>query len=234
MKYFKNLVMALLVLCFSVIGYSTSYAYNGDAEHITVSGAAEQEVAPDIAYVYISIYGRGESADNAASSAAAKTAAVKKALLGLNITSDKFESVNYYLSPVYNKNKVTGYQANNNLKISVNDLSKVGSVIDKAAAAGVDAVNNIEFSVSNKELLQRQLLSAAVENARQHAAVVANAGNRNLGRMIAVNVNNSYNNVGRMYNSVMLKSEAAADTATVIKAKNIKVSASVEVTYALQ
>ena len=233
MKYFKNLVMALLVLCFSVVGYSTSYAYNSDVEHITVSGTAQQEVAPDMAYVYISIYGRGESADDAASSAAAKTAAVKKALLGLNITSDKFESVNYYLSPVYNKNKVTGYQANNNLKISVNDLSKVGSVIDKAAAAGVDAVNNIEFSVSNKELIQRQLLSAAVENARQQAAVIANAGGRNLGRMIGAQVN-SYNNVGRMYNSVMLKSEVAADTATVIEAKNIKVNASVEVTYLLQ
>ena len=233
MKYFKNLVMALMVLCFSVIGYSTSYAYSSDTEHITVSGMAQQEVAPDMAYVYISIYGRGDSADAAASEAAAKTAAVKKALLGLNITSDKFESVNYYLSPVYNKNKVTGYQANNNLKISVNDLEKVGSVIDKAAAAGVDGINNIEFAVSNKELIQRQLLSAAVENARQQAAVIANAGGRSLGRMIGAQVN-SYNNVGRMYNSVMLKSEAAADTATVIEAKNIKVNASVEVTYLLQ
>ena len=225
--------MALMVLCFSVVGYSTSYAYNSDVEHITVSGTAQQEVAPDMAYVYISIYGRGDTADNAASEAAAKTAAVKKSLLGLSITSDQFESVNYYLSPVYNKNKITGYQANNNLKIRVNDLDKVGAVIDKAAAAGVDGINNIEFDVSNKELVQRQLLSAAVENARQQAAVIANAGGRSLGRMIGAQINN-YSNIGRMYNSVMLKGEAVSDSSTVIEAKNIKVNASVEVTYALQ
>lgn len=233
MKYVKNLLMALMVLCFSVVGYSTSYAYNSDVEHITVSGTAQQEVAPDMAYVYISIYGRGDTADNAASEAAAKTAAVKKSLLGLSITSDQFESVNYYLSPVYNKNKITGYQANNNLKIRVNDLDKVGAVIDKAAAAGVDGINNIEFDVSNKELVQRQLLSAAVENARQQAAVIANAGGRSLGRMIGAQINN-YSNIGRMYNSVMLKGEAVSDSSTVIEAKNIKVNASVEVTYALQ
>ena len=225
--------MALMVLCFSVVGYSTSYAYNSDVEHITVSGTAQQEVAPDMAYVYISIYGRGDTADNAASEAAAKTAAVKKSLLGLSITSDQFESVNYYLSPVYNKNKITGSQANNNLKIRVNDLDKVGAVIDKAAAAGVDGINNIEFDVSNKELVQRQLLSAAVENARQQAAVIANAGGRSLGRMIGAQINN-YSNIGRMYNSVMLKGEAVSDSSTVIEAKNIKVNASVEVTYALQ
>ena len=73
---------------------------------------------------------------------------------------------------------------------------KLGTVIDKISGAGVDTINNVSFSVSNKSLYRNQLLAQAVENARQQAAVVANAGGRTLGKLLSASIS-SYNNFER-------------------------------------
>ncbi len=233
MRYLKNLCFGLLVMCLSVLGFSSTQAAELEQNCITATGTASMELAPDIASVNFNIYGSGDTSDVAVSEAARKIAIVKKALLGNAITSDEIETVSFYVNPTYgSKGKITGYQASHYMKVKINDINKVGAVIDKLTASGADSINNVEFGISNKDVLERQLLGKALADAKQQAEVVAHAAGAKLGKLVNARVNN-YGGYGRMYNSVMLKAEAS-DSATVIETKNIKVNASLEASFAIE
>lgn len=230
MRYLQKLLMAVLLVMCTLTG-TPAQAYNGSMEDVTVTGSVYKEVAPDMALLNFTVLGQGKNADEAAAEAAAKMAEVRRALLGVNILSEQTEQVSYSLQPQYNdKGQISGYQAANTVKVTIESIDKAGAVIDRLAGAGIDRIGSLEFSVKNKDLLQRQLLAEAVENARQQAGILANAGGRSLGRMLSAKTV-SYSAPTRMYNAMDTLAKAAA---TEIAAANIKVSANVEAVFALQ
>lgn len=230
MRYLKGLLMAALLVVSTAFG-TPAQAYDGSLEDVTVTGSVYKEVAPDMALLNFTVLGEGKNADEAAAESGSKMAEVRRALLGLNILPEQTEQVSYSLQPQYNdKGQISGYQAANTVKVTIESIDKAGSVIDRLAAAGIDRIGGLEFSVKNKELLQRQLLAEAVENARQQAGILANAGGRSLGRMLSAKTV-SYSAPARMYNAMDALPKAAA---TEIAAANIKVSANVEAIFALQ
>lgn len=234
MAYLKKIILtALLVIsCCGVV--PAAEAYNGALEDAAVTGRAQLEVEPDMALITFSVNGQGQTADAAAAEAAEKAAAVKRALLGCGILSDDLENVSYVLRPMYNdKGKVTGYQADNTVKVTVDNADKVGSVIDKMAAAGASRIGNPEFTVKNKELLQRRLLSEAVADARSKAEMLAAAGGRKLGRMLSVQAH-TVSDFGRVYRNMAMAKAEADSVPTVIEAGTINVSASVEAVFAME
>lgn len=231
MKLLKNICLAL-VLCCSLGWAVVAGAYNGALEDVHVTGTASREVNPDLALLDFTVTGQGADAGEASSAAAQKAAAAKRALLGCNILEDALENIGYSLYPVYNdKGRVSGYKADISLRVKIDDLNKSGAVIDRLAAAGADRLGNLQFTVKNKEVLQRQLAGEAVQNAREQARVLAAAGGRQLGRLLSVSLN-SGGNYGQLYRNMALTK--SADEATVIETGVIKVSASVEAIFALE
>ncbi|MBQ9763172.1 MAG: SIMPL domain-containing protein [Phascolarctobacterium sp.] len=233
MKYLKNLCLSFLVMCCSILGITSVNAAELLENSITATGTASMEVAPDIAFVNFNVLGRGDTAEVAASLSAERVAHVKRALLGAGITTEDIETINYYVNPVYGeKSKINSYQASHYMKVKINDIDQVGSIIDRLTANGADSINNVDFGISNQEVLQRRLLGKALEDARLQSEVVANAAGRNLGKLLAAKINNC-GGYSRMYNSVMLKG-AAGSSSTVIETKGIKVNASVEASFEIK
>ena len=78
------------------------------------------------------------------------------------------------------------------------------------------------------------LLAKAVENARQQAAVVANAGGRTLGTLLSASFS-TVNQVERSATRPMLNKMATADShaPTQIEAKNITISVNVNTVFKL-
>lgn len=239
-KQIQVTLAALALLCASYTAGTaltpTAYAAEQvETPLISVSASAVIEVAPDTAVISFDVNGKGNNAGAAANAAASKMEGVRRALLGCGLVSSDITTTSYTLYPdMDNKGKVTGYTARNNVKIKLTNIAKLGTVIDKISGAGVDTINNVSFSVSNKSLYRNQLLAQAVENARQQAAVVANAGGRTLGKLLSASIS-SYNNFERSYGNVMLKS-AAMDSApaTNIAAEDITIKASVDTVFAMQ
>lgn len=233
MKYLKNVCLSFLVMCFTLLGFSSASAAELLANTITATGTASMEVAPDTAYVNFNILGRGDTAEAAATASANRVANIKHALFSAGIIKEDIETINYFVNPVYGeKSKINGYQASHYMKVKISDIAKVGAIVDKLTASGADSINNVDFGISNQEVLQRQLLGKALEDAKLQAEVVANAAGRELGKLAAAKISN-YGGYSRMYNSVMLK--GAADTSsTVIETKGIKVNASVEASFEIK
>lgn len=236
-KIMQKTAASLLVLgatAFGLGGAPAAEAYNGNLEDITLTANAQREVAPDMAYVYFSLQGQGATSEEAAQQAAAKAAAVKRALLGSAYSSGDYQQVRYALNPVYgDKGKINCYRAVITLKLQVQDLQKIGSVIDKLTAAGADNIDNIEFTLRNRELVQDQLLAEAVASAKRRAAAVAGADGRQVGRLLTARVN-TYSGMGRMYSAKSLAKGEGAAADTVIEPVKLEINANVDVTFALE
>lgn len=234
MQKLKALLFSLLIMCTTII-YSLPAQASPSDNRIVVNAAASMEVAPDLAYVNCQVKSKGETASLAANATASKLNEVRRSLLALNIVGDDIVNMNYYTSPKHdNKGKVIGYTAETTLKIRVKDLKKTGAVLDKLTAAGVENINGIIYSLSDKNIYRTQLLAKAVENARQQAAVVANAGGRTLGTLIYASfsaVNHQERAVAR---PMLNKTAKASDSVpTEIEARNLTVSVNVNTSFAL-
>lgn len=231
MKKIKTLAAAAVVAV-------SLFSMQGDAmaaedNTISVRGIAKQEVAPDMAYLTLGISVKGDTAESVRTQAAEASQKVRRALLGMAISENNIQSSSYNLYPDY-ENKQKGYALNTTLRIKVDDLKKLGDIIDKTVQEGVTNVNQVSFALSEESNVQRQLLAAAVDNARAKAAIVANAGGRNLGEMLSADISD-YNGETMVAAGTNYKRSLAADVAapTQLMPGTLKIDASVEVTFKL-
>lgn len=238
MKKFTS-VLAAALLVFSVAG--TNLAAAAEPNTIAVSGMAEQEVAPDMAYIDVGINVRADDAETARTQEAQIASQIRRALLGLAITDNDFQNTSYYLYQEYKVDRngvrtADKYVLDSSIKVTVKDLDKLSQVIDNVVEAGATNISNITYALSTQNIIQRQLLATAVENARDKAAVVANAGSRTLGNMLSADINSFDGGTIVAYGANKLRSTtnlAEDGVATKLSPGKIKLNARVQVVFSL-
>lgn len=238
MKKFTS-VLAAALLVFSVAG--TNLAAAAEPNTIAVSGMAEQEVAPDMAYIDVGINVRAADAETARTQEAQIASQIRRALLGLAITDNDLQNTSYYLYQEYKVDRngvrtADKYVLDSSIKVTVKDLDKLSQVIDNVVEAGATNISNITYTLSTQNIIQRQLLATAVENARDKAAVVANAGSRTLGNMLSADINSFDGGTIVAYGANKLRSTtnlAEDGVATKLSPGKIKLNARVQVVFSL-
>ena len=238
MKKFTS-VLAAALLVFSVAG--TNLAAAAEPNTIAVSGMAEQEVAPDMAYIDVGINVRADDAENARTQEAQIASQIRRALLGLAITDNDLQNTSYYLYQEYKVDRngvrtADKYVLDSSIKVTVKDLDKLSQVIDNVVEAGATNISNITYALSTQNIIQRQLLATAVENARDKAAVVANAGSRTLGNKLSADINSFDGGTIVAYGANKLRSTtnlAEDGVATKLSPGKIKLNARVQVVFSL-
>lgn len=238
MKKFTS-VLAAALLVFSVAG--TNLAAAAEPNTIAVSGMAEQEVAPDMAYIDVGINVRADDAETARTQEAQIASQIRRALLRLAITDNDLQNTSYYLYQEYKVDRngvrtADKYVLDSSIKVTVKDLDKLSQVIDNVVEAGATNISNITYALSTQNIIQRQLLATAVENARDKAAVVANAGSRTLGNMLSADINSFDGGTIVAYGANKLRSTtnlAEDGVATKLSPGKIKLNARVQVVFSL-
>lgn len=238
MKKFTS-VLAAALLVFSVAG--TNLAAAAEPNTIAVSGMAEQEVAPDMAYIDVGINVRADDAETARTQEAQIASQIRRALLGLAITDNDLQNTSYYLYQEYKVDRngvrtADKYVLDSSIKVTVKDLDKLSQVIDNVVETGATNISNITYALSTQNIIQRQLLATAVENARDKAAVVANAGSRTLGNMLSADINSFDGGTIVAYGANKLRSTtnlAEDGVATKLSPGKIKLNARVQVVFSL-
>lgn len=238
MKKFTS-VLAAALLVFSVAGANLAAA--AEPNTIAVSGMAEQEVAPDMAYIDVGINVRVDDAETARTQEAQIASQIRRALLGLAITDNDLQNTSYYLYQEYKVDRngvrtADKYVLDSSIKVTVKDLDKLSQVIDNVVKAGATNISNITYALSTQNIIQRQLLATAVENARDKAAVVASAGSRTLGNMLSADINSFDGGTIVAYGANKLRSTtnlAEDGVATKLSPGKIKLNARVQVVFSL-
>ena len=149
---------------------------------LTVAGSGHARVAPDEATVRLGVLAQAPTAREAQDQVNRTANAVLEAVRKAGIPAERIQTSGLSLGPQYAQGRnesqgprITGYQASNTVSILVQDLTKVGPVIDAGLAAGANNLDGVEFGLRNDTAARAAALTDAVAEARGKAEVLARA-----------------------------------------------------------
>jgi uncharacterized protein YggE len=185
--FVKKLDINLLVI---IVGFLTlaflltSSKQQLQQDTLRVSGSASMQVAPDKVTIWFSVQTESVSASDALRENSRIISNALNSLYLLGIANDSISTVSYniYIQHHYNHEGVLvnkTYIAVQSMKVELKDqqMQKVGSVIDSIVDSGVNRIDSISFGLKQEteDSLKMQLLSKAVEDAKQKAETIASA-----------------------------------------------------------
>jgi uncharacterized protein len=163
---------------------------NPGVRTITVTGVGSAYTAPDIAYVSLGVNIADENLANAIKTADTKIAAVKTALKAAGVAETDIQTSQY---SVYQEdtgpNNRPRYHVVNILRSTVRDISKVGDVLNKAVAAGANAVYSVDLSVKDTHATETTARKAAFDDAKSRATELSANMNGSLGQVLSISEN---------------------------------------------
>jgi uncharacterized protein YggE len=159
---------------------------------IRVTGDATVTAKPERAQIDVGVLTQEKQSQNAATQNARQLESILTALHKLLGADADIKTVNYTLSPDYQyrpiggKASVSSYTAMNVVRVTIDDLEKVGSVIDAATQAGANHVESVRFTVRDPQVLHSQAMREAALKARANADALASALNLKILRTLTV------------------------------------------------
>ncbi len=161
-----------------------------DPPSITTQGQASFKLQPDIAWVTVMSEARASKPGDAQQKAAEAMVSVQAALKGLGLAANAFKTSQYSLQPemeyIAGSSRVKGYLARHALEVRVDEISKLGAVIDAAGASGAASVSGMRFDVKNRATVELEALTAAAKEALVRARAIAAGFGREIGNIISV------------------------------------------------
>jgi uncharacterized protein len=163
------------------------------ARSITVTGSGTVSAAPTQAGFDFGVSTRGKTAVEALAGDSAQMSKLIAALKGAGIPASAIQTSSVSLSPVTNADgsAIVGYTASNTVSVSIDDLSRAGSIVDTAVAAGANQVDGPNLTVADQSKLYASALTAAVADARAKTNVLAAAGGLQVGAVTSIEENGS-------------------------------------------
>ena len=153
---------------------------------MTVTGAGQVTLTPDIAYVYIGVRTENENVGQAVSDNNRKAQAVMDALERAGVATKDIRTTNFNVWPsdqYDEKGGKTGtiYVVENTVYVTVRDLTKLGELLETAIQSGANNINGVQFDVAERTEAIAKARIAAVEDARKQAEEIASAAGVQLG-----------------------------------------------------
>jgi uncharacterized protein len=235
---------APLVLFALLLGWSaTVTAADAQPGSVTVAGRAHVDTTPDIARLSMAVERRNASM-RAARDAAVRVSRDFIALCArLGIKESKVRTSGLTIQPEYRWNNdgsqptLTGYYVQRQLEVELEDLDKLGELIEGAVDVGVNQVNPPQLDSSKKRERLRDALGAAAADARKNAEVIAQGLGVRLGPVVSVVAGDATPPAPPMPMGPMVKMSAqmeggAADAASYIPGQ-VRFESSVNATFSL-
>jgi len=209
---------------------------------LTVSGSGEARVAPDEANVRLGVIAQAPTARAAQDQVNRAAGAVLDAIRKLGIQAEDIQTSGLSLQPLYSQGRpgtenenqaprITGYQANNTVTVRIEDLTKVGPVIDAGLGAGANTLDGVDFGLRNDEAARSQALADAAVKARAKAQTLAKALGLRLGEILEVAEGGISISPPPYPRGTMLRMAESSMADTPVSAGQVGVSASVTIRY---
>lgn len=148
---------------------------------VVTTGEGVVKRPPDRAWVTVAAESRAKTPQEAQRANATVMSSVMAKITGAGIPADAVQTASFDLQPEFdytnNKQTLRGYVARNTLEVRVDDLPKLGDVIDATIGAGATNISGVRFDLKDRAGAEREALRMAVADARQRAdAAAAGAG----------------------------------------------------------
>jgi uncharacterized protein YggE len=206
---------------------------------LTVSANGESRVAPDEATVRLGVSAQATTARAAQDQVNRIAGAILEAVRKLGIPAERIQTSELNLGPVYGQGsasrepqepRIIGYQASNVVSVQVEQLDKVGPVIDAGLGAGANRLEGVIFGLRDDRKARAEALTQAVDGARVKADALARALKVRLVRILEV-AEGGISVTPQPYFKGRMAMESAAMADTPVSAGQVGVSASVTVRW---
>jgi uncharacterized protein len=203
---------------------------------IVTSGEGIVKMAPDRVWVSIAAESRARSPRDAQRANADAMSAVLGRLKGAGLPADAIRTSGYDLQPEFDyangKQTLRGYVARNAIDVRVDDIARVGEILDLAVGSGATSVSGIRFDLKDRSAAEREALKRAVADARARADAAASGAGLTIDRVVRIEEQRGY--VQEPRPMAMRRDLAAESAQTPITAGELEVRATVTMTTAIR
>jgi len=164
---------------------------------VTVVGEATLAATPDSAMLRVGVSTQGKTAREASDANARQMTAVLAAVKEAGIAERDLRTSRLSLQPQYDNQsrpapaRLIGFQASNQVAVTVRDIGQVAAVLDRAIGAGANEMSGIDFIVSEQSKLLDKVRADAMADASRKAELYANAAGAKLGHVISISEENA-------------------------------------------
>jgi uncharacterized protein YggE len=208
---------------------------------IVTQGEATLKRAPDRAWISVATEARDTRASEARRKGAEAMAGVQAALRSAGVTADAIRTTGYSLTPEMDYDNGRGivkdYLVRNQIEVRVDDLTKLGEVLDAANATGRGislSVVGPRFDLKDEQAAESEALAAAVKAAMVRAAAMASGAGRTLGPIARIEEQNFGPVMPKPFVMAARASGADAVVQTPITPGEIEIRAAVTLTVELK
>jgi uncharacterized protein YggE len=230
----KTLSLSLLGL---VLTSSLALAQTPEPPQIIVTGEGVIKVTPDQAFVRIGAESRAKVSKDAQQRNAEAMTAVQQKIAGFGIPKDAIKTIAIDLQMEFDyangKQTPRGYVARNTIEVRVDDLTKLGDVLDAVVASGATTIHGLQFDTKQRDQIEAQALQAAVKNGTAKAQAVAAGAQRSIDRVIRIEEQFVGGGGPEPMPRAFMMAKTA-DASTPVAAGEISIRAQVRVTVAIK
>jgi len=196
-----KLILVLLFPVLLVVG-SWYTPWSRPQGTITVSGEAKQQIDNQIARFNVSVSQTDKDKQTAVEAVNAEMDKIIKAVkaFGIEFKDLTTQNVSVYetaepeilIYPPRPRSGEKEWQASNSLEIILREVDQASALTDLLQGFPLAQVSGPSFSLDNASDNDTELLTQAVENAREKAGQVALSSGRKLGKILTVNEGSSF------------------------------------------
>ncbi|PIC98755.1 SIMPL domain-containing protein [Sporosarcina sp. P29] len=197
---------------------------------ITVFGEGAVKVSPTTVHIVLSVTSRGAELEEIQQENARRMNQVVQSLQKAGISESSIQTIDFQIRPVYEyvngEQRFQGYEVINSIRITSNELSRTGELVDLAVKNGANQIGSIEFTMPDQDEQYQQALVLALQDAETKMITIGTSLKLQ-NRPIPLKIEEQHTS-----QPVAFRAMALADTSrTSIESGTITISASLQVKY---
>jgi hypothetical protein len=186
----RYLVLAALLVSFLFPSFPAAQTTASAEPVVVVSGEGLVKAAPDQAWATFAVESRSKNPKDAQAQNAKAMTSVHEKLVASGIPKEAIRTLSYDLNLesdwVNGRQVPRGYVARNTIEVRLDDITRVGEIIDIAITNGANSVHNVRFDLKLRESLEREALKRATADARARAEAAAAGAGATIGRVVRI------------------------------------------------
>lgn len=212
----------------------------GAANTVTVSGSATVTSPPDEAVIILTVENDGATSTAAMDATSTQSNQLLAALKSAGIEDSAIQTSSVTLYPVRSydpntgKETLTGYRAQNSVKVTMKDAATVAKVLAAGVDSGVTLVSGPEWRLRDDSQAVNEALKLAVAHARAKADSLAAAGGVSIGDVITMNESSVQVPVPIYSMAGGAAEDSVKSVVPAVSAGTLDVTANVTITYTLK
>jgi uncharacterized protein len=232
----RSFLLASSLICIPAT-IATAQTPTSEGPVVVTTGEGVVKRAPDRAWLTVAAESRARTPREAQKLNADAMSGVIEKLKAAGLPPDAIKTIGYNLNPEFdyanNRQTLRGYVARNSVEVRVDDLPKLGELLESVVGAGATNVSGIRFDIKDRDAAEREALKVAVADARARANAAATGAGMSVERVVKIEEQRAVAGP-QFYAAPMMRESAQVTGQPPIEAGEIQIRVNVTLTASIR